>query len=184
MGPSISPNSCLIFSKFKINCVFFGVHCWTEEQFNQMRRNERNDVKIRRKKIQQYELSWFTYMEAVLNMESFVWNFRAWKTCRRCFSYNNPQFFAKILGPEVCCFVSSSSQLLFRLYWKILFFVSVSNELHEKHLLTYDYCVSNHNSLCSSENFRFHLDLVGVSLCQFLQGLENYSYITQEIHCI
>ena len=64
------------------------------------------------------------------------------------------------------------------------FLVSVSNELYEKHLIIYDYCVSTRNSLCSLENFKLHLDLVGASLDQFLQGLDNYIYINQEIHCI
>ena len=41
--------------------------------------------------------------------------------------------------------------------------------------------MSTHNSLCSLENFKFHLVLIVTSFNQILQRLDKYIYIYQEI---
>ena len=68
-------------------------------------------------------------------------------------------------------------------YSKKSLFISASNEFHKKYIVTQDYWVSNHNSLCSLENCKFHLVLIGTSLRQNLQILDKYIYIYQEIEC-
>ena len=63
-------------------------------------------------------------------------------------------------------------------------FISISSEFYEKYIVTQDYCVSTHNSLCSLENCKFHLVLIGISLSQIFQRLDKYVYIYQEIDCL
>ena len=67
----------------------------------------------------QNEWSRFQNMEIVPDLEGFVWIFPKWKVRKRYFSYINPKFSAKIILPNGSCYVSSSSQLLFRLQKKI-----------------------------------------------------------------
>ena len=69
-------------------------------------------------------------------------------------------------------------------YCKKLLFISVSCDFYEKHIVTQDYCVSTHNSLCSLENCKFHLVLIGISFSQIFQRLDKYVYIYQEIDCL
>ena len=54
----------------------------------------------------------------------------------------------------------------------------------KKNIVTQDYCVSTHNSLCSLENCKFHLVLIGKSFSQIFQRLDKYVYIYQEIDCL
>ena len=68
-------------------------------------------------------------------------------------------------------------------YCKKSLFVSVSSDFYEKHIVTHDYCNSTHKSLCSLENCKFHLFLIGISLSQVFQRLDKYVYIYQEIDC-
>ena len=65
-------------------------------------------------------------------------------------------------------------------YCKNSLFNSVSSYFYEKYMVTYEYCVSTHNLLCSLENCNFHLVLVGTSLSQILQRLDKYIYIYHE----
>ena len=69
-------------------------------------------------------------------------------------------------------------------YCKKLLFISVSSDFYEKYIVTHDYCVSTHNSVCSLEKCKFHLVLVATSLNQILQGLDKYVYKYQEIDCL
>ena len=69
-------------------------------------------------------------------------------------------------------------------YSKKPLFISVSIEFYEKYIVTQNYCVSTHNSLCSLEKFRLHLVLIGTSFNQILQRLDKYNYIYQEIDCL
>ena len=69
-------------------------------------------------------------------------------------------------------------------YCKKSLFISVSSDFYEKYLVTQDYCVNTHNSLCSLENCKFHLVLIGISLSQIFQRLDKYVYIYQEIDCL
>ena len=69
-------------------------------------------------------------------------------------------------------------------YCKKSLFISVSSDFYEKYIVTHDYCVSTHNSLCSLENCKFHLVLIGISLSQIFQRLDKYVYIYQEIDCL
>ena len=73
---------------------------------------------------------------------------------------------------------------LFPGYCKKSLFISVSSDFYEKDIVTHDYCVSTHNSLCSLENCKFHLILIGISLSQFCQRLDKYVYIFQEVDCL
>ena len=57
----------------------------------------------------------------------------------------------------------------------------ISNEFNENQKITQDYCISTHNSLCSLENCKFHLILIGITYNQILQRLDKYIYIYQEI---
>ena len=50
--------------------------------------------------------------------------------------------------------------------------------------MTQDYCVSIHDSFCSLESCKFHLLLIGKSLSQNLQKLDNYQNKYQEIDCL
>ena len=63
-------------------------------------------------------------------------------------------------------------------------FISVSNDFYEKYIVTHDYCVSTHKSLCSLENCKFHLVLIGISLSQIFQRLDKYVYTYQVIDCL
>ena len=75
-------------------------------------------------------------------------------------------------------------------YCKKSLFISVSSDFYEKYMIhktihvTQDYCVSTHNSLCSLENCKFHLVLIGISLTQIFQRSDKYVYIYQEIDCL
>ena len=51
-------------------------------------------------------------------------------------------------------------------YCKKSLFISISSDFYKKYIVTQDYCVSTHNSLCSLENCKFHLVLIGISLSQ------------------
>ena len=63
-------------------------------------------------------------------------------------------------------------------------FISVSNELYEKYIVTEDYCVSTQDSFCSLGSCKFHIILIGTSPSQILQRLDKYQYIYQEIDCL
>ena len=69
-------------------------------------------------------------------------------------------------------------------YSKKLLLISNSNEFYEKYIATQDFCVSTHNSICSLENCKFHLVLIGTSSNQNLQRLDKHFYIYQEIECL
>ena len=69
-------------------------------------------------------------------------------------------------------------------YCKKSLFISVSSDFYEKYIVTKDHCVSTHNILCSLENCKFHLALIGISLCQIFQRLDKYVYMYQEIDCL
>ena len=124
-------------------------------------------------------------MEVISNKESFVWNLHIPKSRRRDPPYINPQFSAKIILPNGYCYVSSSSPFYSDYCTKSLF-ISVSSDFYEKYIVTQDYCVSTHNSLCSLENCKFYFVLIGISLSQFFQRLDKYVYIYiyQEIECL
>ena len=63
-------------------------------------------------------------------------------------------------------------------YCKKSLFICVFSDFYEKYIVIYDYCVSTHNSLCSLENCKFDLVLIGISLSQTFQRLDNmYTYI-------
>ena len=62
-------------------------------------------------------------------------------------------------------------------------FISVSENFHEKFIVTQDYCVSNHSSFCPVENCKFHLVLIRSSLDQILQRLDKY-FTYQIVNCI
>ena len=68
-------------------------------------------------------------------------------------------------------------------YCKKSLFISVSSDFYETYIVTQDYCVSTHNFLCSLENCKFHLVLIGISLSQIFQRLDKYVFIYQEIDC-
>ena len=97
--------------------------------------------------------------------------------CRRFFSDKNPQFSASFILSNRSCYVSSSSQFFSNYSKKSLFFF-VSNKLYKKYIETQGQCVSTHNSLCSSENCKLHLVLIGTSFSQILLRLDNYSKLT------
>ena len=63
-------------------------------------------------------------------------------------------------------------------------FISVSNKLNKKYIVTQDYCVSTHDSFCYLGNCKFHIILIETSLSQILQRLDKYQYIYQEIDCL
>ena len=63
-------------------------------------------------------------------------------------------------------------------------FISVSENFYEKFIVTQDYCVSNHSSLCPVENYKFHLVLIGSWLDQILQRLDKYHFTYQIVDCI
>ena len=63
-------------------------------------------------------------------------------------------------------------------------FISVSNEIYEKYIVTQGFCVSTHDSFCSFGICKFHIILIGTSLSQILQRLDKYQYIYQEIVCL
>ena len=63
-------------------------------------------------------------------------------------------------------------------------FISVFSNFYEKYKITRDFCVSTHNSLCSLENCKFHLVLIGKFLSQILQRLYKNVYIYEEIDCL
>ena len=63
-------------------------------------------------------------------------------------------------------------------------FISVSENLYEKLIVTRKYCVSNHSSFCPVENCKFHLVLIGSSLDQILQRLDKYHFFYQIVDCI
>ena len=69
-------------------------------------------------------------------------------------------------------------------YCKKSLFIFVSSDFYEKYIVTQDYCVSTHISLCSLENCKFHLVLIGISLSQIFQRLDKFAYIYQEIDCL
>ena len=69
-------------------------------------------------------------------------------------------------------------------YCKKSLFISVSSDFYKKYIVTHYYCVSNHKTLCSLENCKFHLVLIGISLGQIFQRLDKYVYIYQESDCI
>ena len=60
----------------------------------------------------------------------------------------------------------------YSIYCKKLLFISVSSDFYEKYIVTYDYCVSTHNSLGCLESFKFYLVVIGTSLSQILQRLD------------
>ena len=68
-------------------------------------------------------------------------------------------------------------------YCKKSQFISVSGDFYVKYIVTYDYCVSTHNSLCSLKNCEFHLVLIRLSSSQVLQRLDKLLYIYQEKDC-
>ena len=69
-------------------------------------------------------------------------------------------------------------------YCKKSLFINVSSDFYKKYIVLHDYCVSTHNSLCSLENCKLHLVLIGASLSQIFQRLDKYVYIYQEIDCL
>ena len=69
-------------------------------------------------------------------------------------------------------------------YSKKSLFISVSNESYEKYIVTQDYCMSTHNSSCSSENCKFHFILMGTYFYQIFHRLDKYIYVYQEIDCL
>ena len=68
-------------------------------------------------------------------------------------------------------------------YCKKMLFISFSSYFYEKYIVTHDYCVTTHNSLCPLENCKFHLVLIGIIFSQIFQRLDKYVYIYQEIDC-
>ena len=63
-------------------------------------------------------------------------------------------------------------------------FISVSENFYEKFIVTQDYCVSNHSSFCPLENYQLHLVLIGSSLGQILQRIDEYPFTYQIVDCI
>ena len=108
-----------------------------------------------------------------------------WKVRRHYFSYKNPQFFAKKkLSSQLELLCVKTLPSFYSDYSKKSLFISVANEFYENYLVTQDYCVSTHDLLCSSENCKFHLVLIGISVNQILQRLDKRIYIYQEIDCL
>ena len=98
---------------------------------------------------------------------------------KRCFSYINPQFFAKLILPNGSCYVSRSSPLpsFYSDYSRKLAINFCFQRVRRKKLLTQDYFVSTHNFLYSLENCKFHWVLIGTSFSQTLQRLDKYIFM-------
>ena len=61
-------------------------------------------------------------------------------------------------------------------------FISVSNEIYEKCIVTQDFCVYTHASFCSLGSCNFYLILIGISLNQFFRDKTNIkTYIQKRI---
>ena len=58
-------------------------------------------------------------------------------------------------------------------------FNSVFSDFYKKYLVTHDYCVSTHNSYCSSDNCKFTKLLIGSTFDQILQQLDKFHFIFQ-----
>ena len=95
----------------------------------------------------------------------------------------NTQFSAKIILPKAAAMCQALPSFYSDYSTKSLF-ISVSNEFYEKNIVTQNYCLSTHNSLCSLEKVRLHLVLIGTSFNQILQSLDKNNYIYQEIDCL
>ena len=127
------------------------------------------------------ESSRFPQMEEIPNMKCFVRNFYIGKLRRRYFSTKNLTFLEKILscGWKLLCQALPS---FYSKYKEKSLFISVSNELYEKYLVTQDNCVSTHVSFCFLEGCKIHLIFIRRSLNQIFRRL--YQYIYQEIDCL
>ena len=91
--------------------------------------------------------------------------------CRRYFSNKIHNFLQKSLIPMAAAMCQALPSFYSDYCTKSLF-ISVSSDFYEKYIVTHDYCVSNPNSLCSLENCKLHLVLIGKSLSQILQRLD------------
>ena len=65
-------------------------------------------------------------------------------------------------------------------YNKKTYFLFSTNSTKKKQ----DYGVSTHDFFCSLESCKFHLILIGTTLSQILQRLDQYQSIFQEIDCL
>ena len=63
-------------------------------------------------------------------------------------------------------------------------FISVSENVYEKFIVTQDYCISNYPSFYPVKNCKFHLVLIGLSLDQILQRFDKYHFTYQIVDCI
>ena len=103
--------------------------------------------------------------------------------CRRYFSNINPNFPQKSFFPMAAAMCQAPPSF-YSDYSRDSLFTSVSNALYEKYIVTQDYCVSTHSFLCSLDNCKFHLLLIGTTFSQILQRLDKHIYIYQEIDCL
>ena len=122
----------------------------------------------------------FPFMEVVSNKEGF-------SLYGKCVDVTSPIQIHNFLQKSFLPMAAAMCQVLYSFYSdysKKSPFISFSNEFYQKYLVTNDYCVSTHNSLCFLENCKFHLFLIGTCFCQILRRLDNCIYMYQEINCL